>query len=188
MAPDTPNARARLSRRRILQGATWAVPAVLVASAAPASAASASMQLAVTIYNQSRATLRLADSTVGGTGAVPSYLWGFQHSRTGDEYPATLSVAVRFPTAALRDPLALRAKASGLWERTVSTSGTFTVLTYTFPAANAGNLQYGIPTIDDNVASNPAFRDSFSVEVLATGVSNQGNSFNHAFGMLFPAG
>lgn len=52
---DSPLSKDGISRRRVLQGAAWAAPAVMIASAAPAAAASAAIEGGMLLFTSNHA-------------------------------------------------------------------------------------------------------------------------------------
>ncbi len=89
-----------LSRRRVIQGAAWSVPAVLIATAAPAAAASPEQPVGqLTITGDGRRNLE--GPPINGI----AYRIDNQNLvYSGAEYPQTLVVGIEFPKAYIFEP------------------------------------------------------------------------------------
>ena len=162
-----PEVAGELSRRRIIQGVAWATPAVVIAAATPATAASPLVPIVGTFpgglvvsgasANQTESVLTVTSSAVFTTGG-----------QAAAAPVGSVSTVISVPTARVGTGTASTASAGWVYQNK-TTSGSNTLFTYQWVA---GAVNASTPT-GPLVALIPktAGRTAFAVSVQSTGTS-----------------
>jgi hypothetical protein len=155
-----------VSRRRVLQGVAWATPAVLIATAAPAFAASGPRELGAILFVSAGGAQSTADI---GFEAYIAYVGAGEPT---PDYPVdNLTVTVSVPTArydASRTPAVV---GTGDWTFSgpVSTSGANTLVTFAWNGTLTAAI---VPSKLQVVLPKHSDRTEFSISATANGTSN----------------
>ena len=171
-----------VSRRRVVQGVAWSVPAVLIATAAPAAAASASPAPV--------GTITVAGDGQRGTEGAPANGLVYRINNTtltysGAGYVESLTVTVQFPKSSIATPLLYHEGAIYGWQSPVVTEST-DVVTVAFTKDPSVSFQHYIPNFGGGFWIRAATgAPAFSATVYAIGTASGGGSITGGGALVF---
>ncbi|GIG53764.1 hypothetical protein [Demequina activiva] len=162
-----------VSRRRIIAGAAWATPAIIVGLSAPPAAASVSEPSP----NDGTVTIGAGVTQIGSNSGQPIYDIQYRplsFAGSAGVYPVALEVRASFPASAVASPIVI-GNLPGPYGWLISAQTTGSNVDLVFTKDPQVSFQYSIPGLQGWIrAKSPAV--SLSTMVVVSGATNAGGT------------
>ena len=175
-------AKPRVQRRTLIASALWTAPVILVGAAAPAEAASTSIQPAQLAFNSLNTTGTAYDGTGKPTGLQTQVQVQNVYYASAPSVSATVqkvTVLVRFPTSQAGTAGATAVSGTGWTYVGTSTSGGNRVLTFTWTGSIAPGEQTSLLQFSTALRSTSAGQRTLTATASATNATDANGSTSY---------